>query len=88
MKRVRVGHKMHFALRVIGVCGHLPSKAELARWVGPYRSLRYGYKIIDRCLSAGLLALDPYHPGRSHNGLGAVVLTDAGRRRLEDAKHG
>lgn len=74
----QVGPKMHSAIDRVHSLGPYASKNELAISVGPHGSSDYGYRIVDRCLSKGLLELDPNHPDATPSGLGAVVLTQKG----------
>jgi hypothetical protein len=52
------------------------SKKDVAETAG--NSIQYGYQAADRCLSRGLIELDPNHPYAEARGKGAVVLTQAG----------
>jgi len=75
----QVGPKMHAAVsRVNGNYRFYGSKNQLAISVGPNGSSDYGYRIVDRCISKGLLTLDPEHPDAAPNGRGAVVMTQKG----------
>ncbi len=76
MTKHRVGPKMAEAVECVREAGALPSKLALAEAVGPHGSRYYGYRIVERCLAAGLLALDSAHPLASARGLGAVVLSE------------
>lgn len=40
------------------------TKLKVARQVGPYGSLRYGYEIVDRAIAAGLI--EAYRSGRRY----------------------
>lgn len=79
----QVGPKMYAALKLVAHRGSYPSMNDLATDVGPHGSARYGYEIINRCKSKGLLELDKEHPDRTLHGRGAVVVTDKGRRFLD-----
>lgn len=78
-----VGPKMHRAVRAVAKHGPYSAKLPLAESVGPHSSRRYGYEIVDRCIPT-LLELDPDHEAATASGRGAVVLTDEGRRYLEE----
>jgi hypothetical protein len=86
-KGTRIGPSMYEALRMVDRAGGaVGAKLDLAELVGPNGSRKYGYEIVDRCLGAGLLVIDPQHPAsQGRRGGGAVVLTEAGRQALEDA---
>jgi glutamine amidotransferase-like uncharacterized protein len=58
------------------------SMNRLAKAVGPNGSQDYGYRIVKRCISKGLIELDGDHPDAATNGRGAVVLTEKGKRYL------
>ena len=76
----RIGEKMRQAVRRVATTGPYGSKNQLAISVGPHGSQDYGYQIVDRCISRGLLTTDAEHDASSVNyGWGAVVLTDKGR---------
>lgn len=79
-----VGPKMHEAVQKVDSSGPYPSKNALAKRVGPHGSQNYGYRIVNRCKSKGLLAVDSEHPDATPSGNGAVVLTDKGRKYLDD----
>ena len=78
-----IGPKMHSAVKHVGWNDSYASKNALATTVGPHGSQNYGYRIVDRCLRKGLLTLDSDHDNATPQGLGAVVLTDKGRRYLD-----
>lgn len=82
----RIGPAMAATCRILRhyFDGVAESRMELARHVGPHGSLKYGYATIDRCLTAGLVRIDPDHPKRARRSSGAVVLTDAGERVARD----
>jgi hypothetical protein len=74
----QVGPKMHSAVLAVARRGCYPCKNQLALSVGPNGSQDYGYRIVNRCLSKNLLALNPGHEDASPGSRGAVVLTDKG----------
>jgi hypothetical protein len=74
----QVGPKMHSAVIRVHQRGPYSSKNELAISVGPNGSQDYGYRIVDRCISKGLLTLDNTHPDATPRGRGAVILTQKG----------
>ena len=77
----QVGPKMHAAVRA---CESRvwASENKLAQAVGPNGSSQYGYRIVNRCLSKGLLTIDPDHDEATPNGKGAVTITAKGERYL------
>lgn len=79
-----VGPKMHSALFSVAYNGAFSSRNALAKKVGPHGSQDYGYRIVNRCISKRLLALDEGHPEATPHGAGAVVLTDKGARYLNE----
>jgi hypothetical protein len=79
----QVGPKMHAAIIRVAVSGPYPSKNQLAISVGPNGSQDYGYRIVNRCVGKGLLAIDPENEVATPKGRGAVVLTEKGERYLE-----
>jgi hypothetical protein len=60
------------------------SMNRLAKAVGPNNSQDYGYRIVHRCRKKGLIDLEENHPDATPNGRGAVVLTEKGKRYLEN----
>lgn len=80
----RVGPKMRYAVTLVSQVGPYPSANQLAIDVGPHGSQDYGYRIVNRCLSAGLLALDREHPDATPQANGAIVLTEKGAAFLRD----
>lgn len=79
-----VGPKMDAAVRIVEAHGPKSSKNALAKVVGPNGSQRFGYGIVDRAISAGLLALERGHPAKTPQAIGAVVLTDRGEWYVEE----
>lgn len=76
----RVGPKMLAALAYVDHRdGVVQSMNVIAKAVGPHGSQDYGYRIVNRCKSKGLLAIDAEHDAANPHGRGAVVLTDKGR---------
>lgn len=86
----QVGPRMHKAVKLAvgGPWGKdaevYPSMNQLAKSVGPNGSQDYGYRVVNRCISKGLLALEADHPDATPQGRGAVVLSDKGRRYLRN----
>jgi hypothetical protein len=79
MTDTRIGPAMQHAVRYVHEIGGVASCAlVVAEAVGPNGSRKYGYQTVDRCIRAGLLAVDPNHPAASTHGSGAIVLTEAG----------
>jgi hypothetical protein len=81
-----VGPKMHSAVETVAQNGAYASKNQLAKTVGPNGSQDYGYRIVDRCISKGLLGLDDGHDDATPQGRGAVVITAKGERYLEQER--
>lgn len=79
-----IGPKMHSALVHVATEGPYQSKNALATAVGPHGSSDYGYRIVNRCVSKDLLELDADHSAASPHGRGALLLTDKGRRYLDE----
>jgi len=80
----RLGPKMRAALRLVDQAGPVQSKKWIAERVGPNGSLKYGYRIVNRCISAGVLSWpDSDHKAANPHGSGAVTVTDKGERVLE-----
>ena len=74
----RLGPKMRSAVKLMYRRGQMPSKNKLAKHVGPNGSQDYGYRIVDRCIRAGLLEVDPDSDMANPHGMGAVKITDKG----------
>lgn len=82
----RIGPRMRAAVKLVDGWfeGAAPSKKQIAEHVGPHGSLKYGYRTVNRSISAGLLAHpDPNHPDANPHGRGAVTLTEKGERYLD-----
>lgn len=82
----RLGPRMRYAVKLMDTVGALPSKKQLAEKVGPNGSLDYGYRVVDRCLSAGLMSVESGHSEASPHGIGAVVITEKGKRVAGELK--
>lgn len=62
MKTKRVGPKM---ARVAQLCSDSPrARIDLALIVGPNRSLKFGYEIVNRAIKAGIVLVVDTIPGR------------------------
>lgn len=81
----RIGPKMRAAVRIVSDEGPAQSKKWVAERVGPHGSLRYGYRTVDRALRAGLLSMQVGHPAAEPRAIGALVVTEKGRRALSEA---
>lgn len=79
-----VGPKMKRAVEKVDRDGSIQSKHQLALSVGPNESTDYGYRIVNRCTRKNLLEVDPEHDNANPHGQGAVVITERGKRFLED----
>jgi len=87
----QVGPKMHVAVKLAAEGPALrdadvfTSKNDLATSVGPNGSSDFGNRIVNRCISKGLISRpDPDHDNANPHGLGAVYATDKGAQYLED----
>jgi hypothetical protein len=86
----QVGPKMHSAVQSAASGPWAsdpdvyPSMNQLAQSVGPNGSQDYGYRIVKRCMSKGLLTLDSDHPDATPNGRGAVIITEKGKQYLRN----
>jgi len=78
----QVGPKMHAAVEAADSKVWQSQKA-LAEAVGPNGSTDYGYRIINRCLGKGLIKIIEHEKANPH-GMGAVTVTDKGKRYLEN----
>jgi hypothetical protein len=79
----QVGPKMHSAVK-LAASKVYQSKKELAETVGPNGSTDYGYRIVDRCISKGLICRpDADHDKANPHGRGAIYATEKGTRYLE-----
>ena len=79
-----VGPKMHSAVSLLDSMGSAQTKNELAKRVGPNGSQDYGYRIVDRCISKGLISYpDPDHDDANPHGRGAIEVTEKGKQYLE-----
>jgi hypothetical protein len=79
----QVGPKMHRCVRAVNSSPY-KSMNQLAISVGPNDSQDYGYRIVHRCKSKGLIELDKDHDKATPNSRGAVVITEKGKRYLEN----
>lgn len=87
MTAPRIGASMLAALHhVRNVGGAVSCAFELARAIGPHGSAQYGYRTINRCVAAKLLAFDPQHPDAAPRSNGAIVLTSAGNAVLDNER--
>jgi len=81
----QVGPKMHIAVKIADSLGPLPSMNVLAKKVGPNGSQDYGYRIVKRCISKGLISHPDYdHEAANPHGRGAIDITEKGKRYLEN----
>lgn len=84
----QVGPKMHRCVELVNsgpIDGKVyPSRNAVAKAVGPNGSQDYGYRIVNRCWKKGLIELDADHPDATPQGGGAVVITQKGKRYLEN----
>jgi len=80
----QVGPKMHSAVSLLDSLGSASSKNALAVRVGPNNSSDYGNRIVNRCISKGLISRpDPDHENANPHGRGAISVTEKGERYLE-----
>lgn len=80
----RLGPKMQQTIKLMSQCGQMPSKNQLAKSVGPNGSQDCGYRIVNRCIKAGLLTVDPDSDMANPHGRGAVKITDKGMSVAND----
>lgn len=79
----RIGKTMEAAVNFVkNNGGVVQSKHVIAKSVGPNGSTKYGYPPVNRCIFRGLLRIDENHNKTEPRGMGAVILTDKGRRFL------
>jgi len=79
----QVGPKMHSAVK-LAASRVYQSKKELAESVGPNGSTDYGYRIVERCISKGLICRpDPEHEQANPHGRGAIYATEKGEQYVE-----
>ena len=79
----RIGKTMEAAVHFVKNSGGVvQSKHVIAKSVGPHGSTQYGYPPVNRCIYRRLLRIDEDHDKAEPRGIGAVVLTDKGRRFL------
>ncbi len=80
----RIGKTMQAAVYFVKSNGGVvQSKHVIAKAVGPNGSTQYGYPPVNRCIFRGLLRIDEEHNKAEPRGIGAVILTDKGRKFLK-----
>ncbi len=80
----RIGKTMEAAVEFVKRSGGVvQSKHVIAKSVGPHGPTQYGYPPVNRCIYRRLLRIDEDHNKAEPRGIGAVILTDRGRRFLK-----